>query len=241
MIALSLVLTLAALCQSGPPMTFQEAVDAAPDGAVIYADEYRPEVKVYAHIWSKSLSIVGGTFEPTATEPALYLGGSGVESIDLIGCTVRPRNGRANWCVVANGPRKVTLDGCTITADARSAGAFFSWYPLDLQASASTIGFAARAAQDCEFDFECGPGIYNPGVLVAHDLVVRGADAPLVKGDCIGPFPYCASPGGPAVVVRRVRDLGGVDALGGLGVRWASLGCQGPAGPSVVLTGGMVR
>ena len=206
----------------------QAAIDSAPEGATLFADEYPPAIK-RGIVIRKSLTLMGGVFEEASPDiPALALGAPGA-TITLHGAHVLP--GDRVLLIESGGKGGVVhLSECFLE---RGRIEVTDLTLLRLQGSWVDAGIEEASPSDprlaCELlDFTPEPAI-SAARLSLSDSVVLGRRGPTVRtGACPVLIP-CTGRGGAAVrgtfLVRSNSVL-----EGGSGAFWPEFSCWGPTG-----------
>lgn len=214
-----------AQASSGETRLFQDVVNAAPDGAVLFADDYRPVVKVGIVIpdW-RDLTIVGGTFQP---DPATWtaLSGANWGRLKLIGCSFRADADGRPANVVVNS-RVTFVTDCTV--EGLLAG-------NDISVTRTFIDAGRAPRGDC--DRRSGPraGVYASRLFLSGSFVVGQAGGLIDCASC-GDGLGAGAPG----VFCSVLFLDGSApsfALGGLGETSPHCPFPGPQAPAMVVLG----
>jgi len=215
---------LGASASAGTSRMFQDVVDEAPEGAVLYADEYGPSVKrgIRLPAW-KSLTIVGGVFEPDEDTRAALSGAFWADRIRLVGCAFLA----TEW------PAAVTLnsdvafiEGCTIEGPVVAE---------NVAVIDSYISLPRAPVKPCGEYYPVPAGLAGYRVFLSGSLVVGQAGS--ARADCTS----CDAllEGGPGVFASSIFLDGArpSTALGGLGETSPWCPFPAPQGPAMVALG----
>jgi len=228
-----------------PPSIFEQAVNAAPNGAVIRVDDWEPVVKRNVRVrGDRDLTFVGGVFQSTDVMPALLFDTSDgpgtfesrTRTVSFYGTAVIPGtpkwrgtfNGVAAPGLMTGGIGRVILDTCSIRSNGGCIGGTLA---LTVRNSILQAG-AWPVDVDCvpnDNSFQRGfPAVWAAPFCVVQiqNSYVKGGDAPRALGPCSW---SCVGRGGSGVISEHgaviVRSS---TVLGGRGVLWG--GCTGPTG-----------
>ena len=219
---------------------FQQAVDEAPDGAVIRTDDYLPRVKRSLVVRTdRSLTFVGGVFQGDSTGPAIFFetetcypptGGcwnSDQRTIRLIGVAIVPAKVKAFtlFDIHAGGLGRLILEDCWI----RSAhNSIYMSHDSLLAIRRSVIQAGDEGVIDC-YNY-LGASAVVCGSVGIFDSWIEGGDGPRIEG----PSPYsclqpCTGRGGIGVIANTL-GFRNTTLRGGRGAWWVDAGCMGPTG-----------
>ncbi len=208
----------------GTSRLFQDAVNEAPDGAVLYADDYGPRTKVGIRLpaW-KSLTIVGGVFEADADTRAALSGAYWADRVRLVGCAFLANEFPATVQLDAD---TTILEGCMVEG------------PVILNDGAvieTWISLGRAPIEPCGEFYPVPAALAGARLFVAGSLIV-GQDGS-TRADCTSCGELLA--GGPGVYAFALFLDGARPsvALGGLGETSPACPFPAPQGPAMVVLG----
>lgn len=213
-----------AQASSGETRLFQDVVNAAPDGAVLFADDYRPVIKVGIVIpaWRR-LTIVGGTFQADPVT-GTALSGAADGRVSLIGCSFRAdAQGR---------PADVAVNSrVTIVTDCSIEGSLVAGY--DAAVTRTLIDAGRAEPSDCSWRVGSKAGVLADRLFLSGSVVIGQSGSIFDCTSCD------LQPGAPGVYCWALFLDGRAPsfALGGLGESSPHCPFPGPQAPAMVVLG----
>lgn len=217
--------------------TFQQAIDSAEDGDLLYADGYPPRIKDFIRV-DRSVTIIGGTFNTLSYE------GPGHGNPRLVGAEVLGSafGGASTPGIAVQGFTMLSIEASQVLGT--SGGQVDGGAPAVRVLDGTTLAFLhstvrAPYGQYVHWEPDCitiavPPAVQSPATVLAIRSSFWGGNGLIyVLNTTACPFgPFSTGEGGAGIEAHRVLSYDSA-FTGGTGCSWLDHPDVGPAGPAL--------